>query len=493
MGTAANKKRLEIAGYSFKDTKFIDPNDLIIALEVASDEIFQQAIKVINESLAGKQLSGRETAGGQSTRPRSLEGALRVFTNPNIVSISLPGEYAWQEAKKALEHNLHTFLFSDNVPIEKEVELKKLALSKGLLMMGPDCGTAKIGTNPLGFCNIVSSGEVGIVAASGTGAQEVMCILDRCGLGVSHVIGTGGRDLNQQVGGITSIIGLQALDLDPNTKVIILISKKADPEIKGQMAKLSTILTKPLIACFIGEKHINNTLGHGWVTAHNLDHAARLAVSTLDNKIDSAPQTLLDFYQHHQEWIRTNRAVIAPGQQYIRGLYSGGSLADEAATILADTLPMVYAGKGFGNVLPIQDWDNSISHMIVDLGDNRFTQGRPHPMIDYRTRIERFRIEANDPAVAVILLDVVLGINTHPNPAGELASEIIATKRIAARQHRNLIVIVHVCGTENDPQVYSSQVTQLEKAGCNVFRSNVEAALAAVCLVAIPSEKNRRD
>ena len=485
MGTSANKKRLEKAGYSSAELNQAGANDLIIALDLQSEDDLLPTLQKIEMFLKdGRALAGWGAGDGQAVLPRSLESAMSALGNADMVSISLPGEYAGQEARKALLNGLHVFLFSDNVPIDEEVALKQLAREKGLLLMGPDCGTARIGKYCLGFCNIVQEGEVGIVAASGTGAQEVMALLDRRGTGISHVLGTGGRDLSNRVGGITSIMGLNALEADPKTKVIVYISKPADGAAREKLAQLAWKLTKPLVVCFIGEKVEDPGREHGWTAAANLEHAAQLAAALVTGEAPPPAPALKVFYQQHQDRISTERSGLLEEQKYVRGLYSGGSLADEAALILASVLAEVHAGNGFEDVLPITEWETSSGNVILDMGDDRFTQGRPHPMIDLRSRLERLRAEAQDPTVGVILLDVVLGLNAHADPASELADTIAQVKAEAARRGRKISVLVHVCGTERDPQGYADQVEKLERAGCWVFESNAGAAMAAACLLA---------
>ena len=483
MGTLANKKRLENTGYASEELELAKANDLLIAIDVADEEFSASVLEKIEEFLSGDKMLVGELEGEHTSVPQSMEEAIRNFSNPDLVSISLPGEYAGREARKAIEHGLHVFLFSDNVSLEEEVELKRLAQEKGLLMMGPDCGTARIGDNPLGFCNIVSSGEVGIVAASGTGAQEIICLLDRYGIGISHIIGTGGRDLQSSVGAITSRMGLFSLDEDPKTKLIIFVSKPADVTPRENLVQLSKKLTKPVIFCFIGDTEHKYSEKNGCIFAQNLYHAAQLALSITKGNALANPLTIEEFKQTHKEVVDLIRKSLAPGQKYIRGLYSGGSLADETAQILALNLSSVHAGSGFGDVLPIQNLEISSGHTIIDLGDDFFTHGTPHPMIDFSTRIKRFRQEVKDTSVAVILLDIVLGTNANPDPSFEMVDEIIQAKRNFSSQGLILNVIVHICGTDKDSQNYSKQVARFKQAGCWVFGSNVEAAMAATCLV----------
>src|SRR5690606_14776291 len=125
-----------------------------------------------------------------------------------------PGVYAAFEAFRALENNLNVMMFSDNVTVEDEIKLKDLAVKKDLLMMGPDCGTAIINGVGLCFANKIKRGPIGLVAASGTGLQEVTVLIDQFGGGISQAIGVGGRDLSKDVMGRMTLHAINALNAD---------------------------------------------------------------------------------------------------------------------------------------------------------------------------------------------------------------------------------------------------------------------------------------
>ncbi len=483
MGTLNNKKRLESSGFSNLELNLAESNDLCIGLYVADERALVGAEKVMEDFLTGSYMRQGMDGARQHNRPRSLEGALRTFGKPNLICISLPGQYAANEARKAIENNLHVFMFSNNVSIEDEAELKRLAYLSGLLMMGPDCGTALIGQIPLGFCNKVSPGAVGIVGASGTGSQEVMCLLNQLGVGISHVIGTGGRDLHAAVGALTSKLALRALEADESTRVIIYISKPAVENKYHQILDLIKTLSKPVVVCFIGGAPKSLGSQQNWLLADNLNHAAHTAAAIIGNEQLPKNVNIEKFQEYHYDELSLVIHKLSPNQHYIRGLFSGGSLASESAQILAGMLPKVSADHSSKDVLSIHNLDHSEGHTILDMGQAVFTQGRPHPIIDLRARIDRFWKEARDPEVALILLDVVLGTNAHPNPAAQFATEIRKAKEEASSQNRYLPVIVHVCGTDQDPQNRESQVDQFREAGCLVFNSNLEATIAAGSLI----------
>lgn len=478
MGTPANKDRLSATGFQPSALETASPGDLCIGVEAKGAAEMEAALKAIDEFISGKSQAHGTVRFHTKVSPRTLSSALKVLPSAQLAVISLPGEYAGAEARKALEMGLHVFLFSDNVPLEEEKFLKTLARERGLLLMGPDCGTALINGCPLGFCNQVPRGPIGLVTASGTGAQEIMSRIAENGLGVSHILGTGGRDLSREVGGITFEMALQTLGQDETTSVIILVSKPPSPEVEAKIFDLARTVPKPVIVSFVGRQ--------GWkinsaniIVADNLEHAAQIAIAIVMDKTVPPALSLEQFLITHRGLLSGFRKRLSPNQRFVRGLYSGGTLANEAALILSGFLPEVRAGEGFASVLPIDDWDRSVGNVVIDLGDGRFTRGRPHPMIDSRTRVERIRQESEDPSVAVLLMDVILGFNADENPAAHLVPAIIDAREQAVVAGRSLAVIVHICGTANDIQDLDSQIQQFEGAGCLVFRSNVQAALAA--------------
>ncbi|HBY97324.1 MAG TPA: hypothetical protein DEP84_25855 [Chloroflexi bacterium] len=479
MGTPANYNRLVTAGYLSPHDNVPNANDLCVGIEAADQESLHTALAAIEAYLHGviRRQPSPGTRPGRSA-PRSLDTALRLVPDANLVAISVPGEYAVTETRRALEHGRHVFLFSDNVPIEAERQLKAFAVERGLLLMGPDCGTAHIAGRPLGFCNVVAPGPVGVVAASGTGAQEIMTLLGDEGIGISHVIGTGGRDLQAEVGGLMTALALEALGQDPATEVIVLVSKPPHLAVGAAVTARAERLPKPVVACFVGD-HTQDQGVSRVVRASHLMHAARAAAALVRNETIPAPLDFETFAAAPPSTLAEIRQSLRPAQRFVRGLYSGGTLADESAALLARFLPEVQAGEGFGPVKPVGNWSQSAGNVLIDLGDDRFTRGRPHPMIDPRPRAERLLQEARDPTVAALILDVILGLNAHDNPASVLAPAVRAAHERAASEGRELAVLVHVCGTPRDPQRTSAQRERLETAGCIVFPTNVEAALAA--------------
>ncbi|HEV8440396.1 MAG TPA: acyl-CoA synthetase FdrA [Methylomirabilota bacterium] len=454
MGTPANRDLLAEAGLLPDDATAARPSDLVVAVAASDVDVADEAL-----ALAARLLSAPVTgpAGPHRPAPRTIAEAIGALPGANLAIISTPGDYATAEALKALKRGLHVFLFSNNVPLADEIELKRLAGKKGLLMMGPDCGTAILDGVPLGFANAVRRGRIGLVGASGTGLQQVSCLIDRLGEGVSQVIGVGGRDLDERVGGLMMMAGVERLARDPGTSVIGLISKPPAASVARQVLAVARASSKPVVVNFLGGNGAPIREA-GATPADTLEHAAWLAVAIARGG-RVGPGSGLD-----PKLVGDSRALagrFAPEQRAVRGLFSGGTLCQEAALIL-DAM----AG-------------GASRHTTVDLGDDRFTVGRPHPMIDFRLRNDRIGAAAQEPTTAVILLDVILGYGAHADPAEALIPAIEGARRHAARGSRALAVVASVCGTEADPQGLSRQEAKLAAAGVILAPSNAQAARLA--------------
>jgi len=382
-----------------------------------------------------------------------------VTPDAGWVMISVAGRYAAGVARDALRLGKHVFLFSDNVSVEDEIDLKKHALDLGLLVMGPDCGTALINGIGLGFANKVRKGSIGVVAAAGTGLQHVTSRIHQLGGGITHGIGTGGRDMSEKVGAVTFKQSINLLSRDPNTKVIVLVSKPPSPRVAEEVIAVALKAGKPVVVNFIARA---NTTAHldNLYFATGLDDAAEIAVRLANN----IPPVLSNVD------LKLDR--FASTQKYLRGLFSGGTLAYEAQHILAGYLPRVYANAPINKEFKIPNSFVSQEHTIIDLGEDEFTVGRLHPMMDNELRIRRLIEEAEDPDVAVIMLDVVIGYGSHPDPAQELALAIAKAKAIAKAAGRFLEVVAVVTGTDDDPQKLKSQIEQLQAVDVWVETSN---------------------
>jgi FdrA protein len=460
MATAANLAVLAEAGLSEAASDGPGPNDLVVAISADDAEAGEAALARAASLLA----AGSGTADSTIETPgvQTIAQAVAQAPDANLVLVSTPGTYATAEALKALKRGLNVFMFSDNVPIEDEIELKRLADERSLLVMGPDCGTAIVGGVPLGFANAVRRGPIGFAAASGTGLQQVTCLVHRYGAGVSHALGTGGRDLDERVGGRTMLAAIRRLMADPATEVIVLISKPPSPRVAATVLDAVRAAPKPVVVNFLGGDP-GAVRAAGAHPASTFEEAARLAVSLAGGGNGAVPPDH-DALPQIDAAAAEAASRLAPGQREIRGLFSGGSLAGEAKLILK-------------SVLGADRHDS-----VIDLGDDEYTVGRPHPMIDPRLRNEHIVSTAADPAVAVLLLDVVLGFGSHPDPAGALAPAIADAKAMAASAGRELLVVASVCGTDEDPQGLDRQERILAQAGVMLEASNARAATLAAAI-----------
>ncbi|MDQ2721842.1 MAG: FdrA family protein [Actinomycetota bacterium] len=439
-----------LRGMGFTEPEGIGPNDLLVAVRARDDATLAQVLTVVTEALAARPAASGGSFAEQP--PRTVSSAART-TGPALVLISLPGQHAFVEAMDALDAGCDVMIFSDNVGVDHEIRLKDVAAERGLLVLGPDCGTAVIGGVGLGFAHTVDSGPVGLVAASGTGAQQILCLLDAAGTGVSAALGVGGRDLSSAVAGRSTRAALAALDADPATELIMVVSKPPADEVAGDIRAYAQTLSTPVHFALIGADQPDLTA--------SVEEALR-ALGT------DPPQ-----------WEHWAGPPAQPRAGALRGLFAGGTLCDEA---------MVIASARFGEIasnIPLRpDWrldprSPATGHAMIDFGDDELTAGRPHPMIDQSLRLERLAKEALDPATAVILLDVVLGHGAHPDPAAELAPVIAA-----ARESSDVAVVLSMIGAKGDPQDRTAQARALNAAGAHVFTSNAQAARFACDLIA---------
>jgi FdrA protein len=468
MGTPSNRAILQDAGILTPDGASASSNDLIIAVEAEDMTIAHAGVEAAETTLSKSRASPHTDA--MTHRPRTLRSALRMLDAANLALISVPGPYAGREAMKALRAGLHVMLFSDNVPVPTEIELKRLSLANGLLMMGPDCGTAIVNGVPLGFANVLPRGRIGLAAASGTGLQEVSCLIAAAGEGISQAIGVGGRDLSDDVGGLTMSQALDVLVADPATEVVCMLGKPPGPETWERLQAKLARLEKPCIVHCAGSVGV---AGSFWHAAKTLEDAAHGAVA-LARRLEPEPTEFTIPGGDIERVIARATRLMPPGQRFVRGIYAGGTLGFEALNLLQDTLLKGVAGKQWGND----------GHSVIDLGDDRFTVGRPHPMIDGTLRREWILKTADDPSTAVILLDVILGYGSHPDPAGELLPAIEQATRQAEAAGRHLAVVASVCGTEQDPQRRSAQIAALQSHGVIVMPSNAQAARLAAGIAA---------
>lgn len=476
MGSDANKEVLFSLGYRNPNVESSSANDLVVAVTAESQTILNHVLSHLDEWLM--EVSSDKT----HSEIRTLAQALQVRSDANLVVISVPGEFAAHETRQSLEAGKHVFLFSDNVSIQDEVNLKELAFEKGLLLMGPDCGTSLIGGIGIGFANSVRRGNIGVIAAAGTGLQEFTCMVHNSGFGISHAIGTGGRDLSDPVGGLTTLTALDALENDSDTEVIAIISKPPGEKTLVKLIERIKTCQKPLICCFLGIENSLEGEGVYFQRAHIIDKAVQFAIQTAGTPLARKVQQSETEYQELTPLRKTER------KQYLRGIFAGGTFCYQSQQILQEAGIVVYSNAPLDKKLKVSHPDQSRENTIIDMGDEYFMVGRPHPMINGSQRALRILKEAQDPDVAILLLDFILGYNSSPDPVGELIDAIIKAKEMARQRGRDLEVVASLCGTDEDPQSLEMQTQYLLDAGVKVFRSNAQATL--YCVSRLPEAKN---
>ncbi len=468
MGTDLNKEIAQNIGVYTQEFNELTANDFFVAVN-GQEDILDAAI-----AKASEILSAKKSTGDSEYFPASLDGAFKVQSDLNLALISIPGKYAAQLADRCLDKNLHVMIFSDNVTVEEEKTLKDKAYEKGLLVMGPDCGTAIINNVPLAFANVVRQGDIGVVAASGTGTQEVTTIIDQLGCGVSQVIGTGGRDLKLEIGGKMMMLALESLIKDEGTKVITLISKPPAEEIATKILEMAKQTEKPVVVCFIGGNN-EKIEKMGFTAAYSLEDAAHKAVAYSKGEQPNLFDGFTMGEDAAKKIAQAEKEKFTSTQKYLRGMYTGGTLCDETMKLLAKNTG-IYSNIPLSPEYKIPDANKSIQHTCLDFGDDEFTVGRPHPMIDPSLRSQRIIDEASDDGTAVILTDCVIGYGAHENPAQDLADSIEKAKQDASKNGRHISVVVSVCGTDADPQSLTNSRETLQKAGAIVMPSNAQAA-----------------
>jgi FdrA protein len=463
MATPANLEALGTEGFVDQELDDSTAADLVLAIRGGSGDEAETALKLGDDALFGARVTSTAEA---AVSFRTIGAAAAGLASADVAIISVPGPFAALEAHKAISAGLHVLLFSDNVSVEEEIALKDHGRATGKLMMGPGAGTAMLGQCGLGFANVVRPGRVGIVSAAGTGAQEVMSLLDQWGEGVTQVIGVGGRDLSEAVGGRMARLAVQALEADPDTELIVLVSKP--PSIEVARTVVAEARRTPLVAALVGWPSDAELAGPAAV-ASTLEGGAARAIEFLGG---TPPTKWLHLQQDVEQALRK----LAPRRTLIRGLYSGGTLCYEALTVLQPLVGGVWSNTPLDKALRVPA--PSGSHTALDLGEEEYTQGRPHPMIDPAARLEHLAGVAEESDVAVILMDVVLGHGSHADPASELVPPLAA---IASRENAPVIV-VYVCGTQGDPQGFDRQGQAFRDAGCIVAPTGARAALAAAAI-----------
>ena len=469
MATPMNKEVLANVGVDDSAIDEAKPSDLMIVIDASADTM-DAAVEAVNDILARKNTSAD---GAQAVRYRTLDGAFTQQPDSNFVIISVNGAFAAREARKALNAGKSVMIFSDNVSVEDELSLKTLAHDKGLIVMGPDCGTAILNGTGLAFANAVRRGSIGVVGASGTGSQEVSVRIHEFGGGISQLIGTGGRDLSTEIGGISMIDGIAALDADPETKVIVIISKPPAEEVADKVLAAAGNASKPVFVTFLGSDRTES--GYDNVTI--VQGTKPLAIAAV--VASGIDESTLDKHPLNLPLIAEVSAKLSPEQKYIRGLFCGGTLCDESMFAVLDKYDNVYSNIQKNADYVLGATAASREHTFLDMGDDDFTNGRPHPMIDPSLRLARIVEEAKDPEVGVIALDFVLGYGAHQDPVGVTIPAITEAKAIAAERGQHLEVLGYVLGTELDTPNMAEQIAMLEAAGVTISSSSTNLGLLA--------------
>ncbi|HIU18416.1 MAG TPA: hypothetical protein IAB01_08240 [Candidatus Avidesulfovibrio excrementigallinarum] len=471
MGTPRNKELLARSGLLTPELELAAPEDLLVAIE-GPDALLDKAERIVRNLLREPPVPASPQTGGE--RPCCLSQAMAEHPQSQVAIISVAGDYAHYEAAKALQLGLDVLLYSDNISIEAEQALKAFARRKNRLLMGPDCGTAIINRIPLGFANQVRRGLIGLVGASGTGLQEVSSLLDRCGLGVSQVYGTGSRDMTDAIGGLSALNALERLAQDAGTEAIAVIAKFPGKATRAKLASWYRKTRKPVIVCYLGEDDMRPEKRLGILTASNLTELALLAARTVAPMLDTSDIT---------DSAPLPERLRQPG--WIRGVFSGGSLCFESLYAARQTgLKNLHSNLHAAGVTHIAGHEPGRGHTFLDMGADEFTVGCPHPLVSPELKMQRLIEEMCSPGVSVALTDIVLGHGTCPHQAAALVQAVDKAATLTGGASRRILVAASVCGTEADTPSRSSQIALLRQAGIHVPGSNMQAALWAARVVA---------
>ena len=461
MATPANKDIFKTSGLDTEELMEASANDMVVVADVDDETVLDTVMENVEDFLKKQSTASEGKKGAESVK--SWDKALKKMPDSNLAVISIPGAYAALEADRALDEGLNVFMFSDNVTIEDEKALKEKAHSKGLALMGPDCGTGIIQGVPIAFTNKVTPGSIGIIGASGTGIQEVTTIIDRLGEGVTNAIGIGGRDLKEEIGGITMMDMIDAMEDDDTVKVLLIVSKPPAKAVRDKISARLSNFSKPVVTLFVGEKPEYHE--EGFYHAYTLDEAARLAVSLVRGT--EVPEATVD--------VDESEFYKAEDKKTIKAYYSGGTLANEAAMLIKDAMNCKVPPEDIEGYMLQLD-----GNVVVDLGDDAYTQGKPHPMIDPAKRIECMQEAVDDPSTGVVLLDIMLGYGSHADMAGSLIPTIKELQAKADAQGRKVFFVATVCGTRSDYQGYDEAVNKLKDAGVIVCENNKLACRTAI-------------
>lgn len=487
MGTKTNKAVLVKLGFPSTKINQATESDLIIAIEAVDKGSVDSALRKVEELLHSDGSS--DTSNLVSENPTDLDSALVSMSKANLALISIPGEYVKDLSIKLSNEGIHQQIFSDHVPLDDELTIKEYAAKKGVLVLGPGAGTSIINGKGIGFSNVLRRGPVGIIAAAGTGLQEVSSLLDQCDIGVAYGLGVGANDPKEKIGGLMMLEALKVLEELPDIEIMTIVSKPPSPRAKKQI--IDYIVKhgkKKYVLAFLGGGHDDSL--------PNSTKSKIVQVTTLASAVFAvAGLTSNELYKRSLVRLRIEPEILQRSvakewkgfgqqQKYIRALYTGGTFAYETQVILNGILKDLFSNAPTGRTKKLPQSSKSKKHSILDLGEEEFTQGRPHPMIDPTIRRLRLVEESQDPEVGVVMMDFVLGYGSNPDPVGAVLKEIGQVKATARKSGRYLSIVTHVCGTKRDPQGYDESVRKLENAGALVFPTNALAAIASAQIIA---------
>lgn len=475
IGSDLNKETLRRYGTLTDDGNNANDTDTIISL-VCNDEASLNTAIVKAEELLSSKLKKKQ--GNEFT---NLDSALKAFNSANLAMISVPGQYVKDLVAKLLDKNIHVFVFSDHVPLEDEIDLKRIALEKGLLLMGPEAGTSIINGTVLGFGNRTNRGNIGIIGASGTGIQHLSVLLDSCGTGISHAIGVGGRDMLAKNGGLMTLQAIKAFENDFQTRVVLLVSKAIDSVVRNKIINyIKKNTKKKYVLCLIGDKE--DILSIDNVSfVKTIQSSVLQALKYLDVDIyEKAQDRFIDERSNAIEFVDTISNLIDDNQKYIRGFFVGGTLCYESIVIIEQLM-----GKPIYSNLKEHDFyiggmDQSKEHTFIDFGTDEFTISKPHPIIDPSIRIARMLEDAKDPTVAVMIIDIILGYSTAKDTILLHSKAIKQALEIARKDNRTLSILVYMCGTDKD--LADLELDNLKDSGAKVFTSNALMSTAAALI-----------
>ena len=477
MATDMNKTVVDEFGGMTDDVNGACANDLLLSLDCDDASAVAAAEAKVKEIASGKSDGDKQES---SVEYRTIKAAKTALPEADICIISLPGEYALDEAKTAIANGMNLFIFSD-MEEDEELEIKQLAHEKGLFVMGPGAGTAVINNISLGLMSKARPGRVGIVAASGSGLQEVAVLVHNYGEGISQAIGTGGHDLSAGVGGIMFLQGIDYLANDPGTDVIVLVSKPPHPDVARKIyAALPK--NKPVVIFFLGGDAAE-IKSAGAYAPRTLEETAQMAVALARGEKPAERDVVADDRKTLAPAAAAEKAKLGAEQKYMRGLFCGGTHSEEAVTLLQEFVANMHSNIKFGKVALLEDRYQSLENSLVDMGDEVFTKGRPHPVMDPSILVERMIQEARDPSVGVILFDLLYGHAIHKDPVGAIEDALKEIRRIEAQEGRHICVIASLCGTDIEPQNVAQQAERLREYGVIIEPSNAKAALLAGLIV----------